>query len=109
MKPVAVGYGAGDGNPEGWPNVLRVFLSRDAGSDGRGRDTVAQIETNLDDVNPQTYEHITERLFDAGALDVALIPVIMKRGRPAIVLTCLAPCTAVDSLLNVLFAGAPSA
>jgi uncharacterized protein (DUF111 family) len=64
---------------------------------------VAQIETNLDDVNPQTYEHITERLFDAGALDVALIPVIMKRGRPAIVLTCLAPCTAVDSLLNVLF------
>ncbi|HET9868158.1 MAG TPA: nickel pincer cofactor biosynthesis protein LarC, partial [Nitrospira sp.] len=98
MKPVAVGYGAGDGNPEGWPNVLRVFLSRDAGSDGRGRDTVAQIETNLDDVNPQTYEHITERLFDAGALDVALIPVIMKRGRPAIVLTCLAPFTAVDSL-----------
>ena len=103
MKPVAVGYGAGDGNPEGWPNVLRVFLSRDAGSDGRGRDTVAQIETNLDDVNPQTYEHITERLFDAGALDVALIPVIMKRGRPAIVLTCLAPFTAVDLLLNVLF------
>lgn len=103
MKPVAVGYGAGDANPEGWPNVLRVFLSRDAAPGGRGRDTVVQIETNLDDVNPQTYEHIMERLFGAGALDVALIPAIMKRGRPAIVLTCLASFTAVDSLLDVLF------
>ncbi|HEU4501037.1 MAG TPA: nickel pincer cofactor biosynthesis protein LarC [Nitrospira sp.] len=103
MKPVAVGYGAGDANPEGWPNVLRVFLSRDAATGGRGRDTVVQIETNLDDVNPQTYEHIMERLFGAGALDVALIPAIMKRGRPAIVLTCLASFTAVDSLLDVLF------
>jgi hypothetical protein len=103
MRPTAVGYGAGDANPEGWPNVLRVFLSRDAGSGGRGRDTVVQMETNLDDVNPQTYEHIMERLFRAGALDVALIPVIMKRGRPAIVLTCLASSVAVDSLLDVLF------
>ena len=103
MRPEAVGYGAGDANPEGWPNVLRVFLSRDGDLDGRGRDTVVQMETNLDDVNPQTYEHIMERLFDAGALDVALIPVIMKRGRPAIVLTCLASSAAVESLLDVLF------
>ncbi len=103
MRPVAVGYGAGDANPEGWPNVLRVFLSRDAGPGGRDRDTVVQIETNLDDVNPQTYEHILERLFQAGALDVVLTPVIMKRGRPAIVLTCLASSAAVDSLLDVLF------
>ena len=103
MTPVAVGYGAGDANPEGWPNVLRVFLSPEGARDGWARDTVVQIETNLDDVNPQTYEHIMERLFRAGALDVTLTPVIMKRGRPAIVLACLVLPVGVDPALNVLF------
>lgn len=103
ITPIAVGYGAGDANPEGWPNVLRVFLSPEAPANGRARDTVVQIETNLDDVNPQTYEHIMERLFRAGALDVTLTPVIMKRGRPAIVLTSLVPPRGVDQVLDVLF------
>lgn len=103
MTPIAVGHGAGDANPSDWPNVLRVFLSAESGANGRERDTVVQIETNLDDVNPQTYEHIMQRLFRAGALDVTLTPVIMKRGRPAIVLTCLAPPDGVNSLLDVLF------
>lgn len=103
ITPAAVGYGAGDANPEGWPNVLRVFLSPDGAGDARIRDTVVQVETNLDDVNPQTYEHIMERLFRAGALDVTLTPAIMKRGRPAIVLNCLVPPQGVDSVLAVLF------
>jgi uncharacterized protein (TIGR00299 family) protein len=103
MTPVAVGYGAGDANPEGWPNVLRVFLARDSSHAGRGRDTVLQVETNLDDVNPQTYEHIMERLFRCGALDVTLTPVIMKRGRPGVVLTCLVGPAGIDPLLDVLF------
>jgi pyridinium-3,5-bisthiocarboxylic acid mononucleotide nickel chelatase len=103
MQPTSVGYGAGDANPEGWPNVLRVFLSRDSSRGGRGRDTVLQIETNLDDLNPQTYEHIMERLFRSGALDVTLTPVIMKRGRPGIVLTCLVAPAGLHPLLNVLF------
>jgi uncharacterized protein (TIGR00299 family) protein len=103
IRPAAIGYGAGHDDPEGWPNVLRVFLSRDGAMDGRARDTVVQIETNLDDVNPQTYEHIMERLFRAGALDVTLAPVIMKRGRPAIVLTCLVAFDGVDPVLDVLF------
>jgi uncharacterized protein (TIGR00299 family) protein len=103
IRPMAVGYGAGDADPHDWPNVLRVFLSRADVSAGRARDTVVQIETNLDDVNPQTYEHIMERLFGVGALDVTLAPVIMKRGRPAIVLTCLVPPDNVDPILNVLF------
>lgn len=103
MKPTAIGYGAGEANPEGWPNVLRVFLSRDAGESGRAHDTVLQIETNLDDVNPQTYEHIMERLFRSGALDVTLAPVIMKRGRPGIVLTCLVAPAGINAMLDVLF------
>jgi pyridinium-3,5-bisthiocarboxylic acid mononucleotide nickel chelatase len=108
MRPAAIGYGAGDANPEDWPNVLRVFLSRDAADGGRGHDTILQIETNLDDVNPQTYEHIMERLFRSGALDVTLAPVIMKRGRPGIVLTCLVAPAGIDSILNVLFEETPA-
>jgi hypothetical protein len=104
MVPAAVGYGAGEADPEGWPNALRVFLSQPVSESGRSRDTVMQLETNLDDINPQTYEHIIDRLFGQGALDVTLTPVIMKRGRPAIVLTVLVDPRRVDPILDVLFA-----
>jgi uncharacterized protein (TIGR00299 family) protein len=103
LTPSAIGYGAGDADPEGWPNVLRVFLSTLSIRQGREHDKVMQIETNLDDLNPQTYEHITERLFREGALDVTLTPVIMKRGRPGIVLTGLVRPDGVNALLDVLF------
>jgi uncharacterized protein (DUF111 family) len=103
MSPTAVGYGAADANPHDWPNVLRLFVSKSPSREGREYDKVIQIETNLDDVNPQTYEHVMERLFAQGALDVTLTPVIMKRGRPGIVVTCLAPPAHVDSVIDVLF------
>jgi uncharacterized protein (DUF111 family) len=103
LTPAAVGYGAGDQDPEGWPNVLRVFLSNEPEPIERPIDRVMQIETNLDDLNPQTYEHVMDRLFAAGALDVALIPVIMKRSRPGVVLSCLAARQHTDAVLDVLF------
>lgn len=103
MTPTAVGYGAGDADPEGWPNALRVFLARTPSRGVRERDTVLQIETNLDDVNPQIYEYVMEQLFSRGALDVTLTPVIMKRGRPGIVLTCLAAPAQLDQILDVMF------
>lgn len=104
MEPARVGYGAGDRNPEGWPNVLRIFVSDDV-PDSRRRptDCVMQIETNVDDLNPQAYEHVMEQLFAVGALDVALIPVIMKRGRPGVVLSCLVVRAHTDAVLEVLF------
>ena len=103
LTPTAVGYGAGDQDPEGWPNVLRVFLSNEPKPTDRPIDRVTQIETNLDDLNPQTYEYVMDRLFAAGALDVALIPVIMKRSRPGVVLSCLAARHHTDAVLDVLF------
>ncbi|MBU6479875.1 MAG: nickel pincer cofactor biosynthesis protein LarC [Nitrospirae bacterium] len=103
MAPTAIGYGAGDADPEGWPNTLRVFLARPSSRSARERDAVLQVETNLDDVNPQIYEHVIEQLFSRGALDVTLAPVIMKRGRPGIVLTCLVAPTQLDQILDVLF------
>src|SRR5574342_615476 len=103
MTPTAIGYGAGDADPDGWPNALRVLLARPSARGTRERDTAVQVETNLDDVNPQTYEYVMEQLFSRGALDVTLAPVIMKRGRPGIVLTCLVVPTGLHPLLNVLF------
>jgi len=97
-----VGYGAGDADTEGWPNVLRVFLADEAVSAGRPADRVVQIETNLDDLNPQAYEHVMAQLFAVGALDVALIPVIMKRSRPGVILSCLAPREQTDAVLEVV-------
>ncbi|MCP9448358.1 MAG: nickel pincer cofactor biosynthesis protein LarC [Nitrospira sp.] len=102
MKIAAVGYGAGDHNPEQWPNVLRVFLS-EATSGQPLMERILQIETNVDDLAPQVYEHVMERLFQVGALDVALTPAIMKRGRPGVVLTCLAAPERSEAILDVLF------
>lgn len=103
MTPTAIGYGAGDSDPDGWPNVLRLFLAPLSDRAGREQDTVLQVETNLDDVNPQTYEHVMEQLFAQEALDATLTPVIMKRGRPGIVVTCLVAPANVDRVLDVLF------
>jgi len=103
LTPTMVGYGAGDQDPEGWPNVLRVFLSNEPEPTAHAIDQVVHIETNLDDLNPQTYEHVMDRLFAAGAVDVALIPIIMKRGRPGVALSCLAARHHIDAVLNVVF------
>ncbi len=103
MKSVAVGYGAGDRNPEDWPNALRVFLQDEAALEVPRTEHVMQIETNLDDLNPQTYEHVMERLFDVGAMDVVLIPVVMKKSRPGVVLSCLTGQGRVDAVLEILF------
>lgn len=91
LRPRAIGYGAGSADPEGWANVLRVFLGEARLESIGATEVVCHLETNLDDVQPQTYDLVIDRLFAAGALDVTLTPVIMKRGRPGIVLGALAP------------------
>lgn len=103
LESVRVGYGAGDADPEGWPNALRVFLADEPVAIGRPTDRVVQIETNLDDLNPQAYEHVMAQLFSVGALDVALIPVIMKRSRPGVMVSCLALREQTDAVLEVMF------
>ncbi len=101
-RPNAIGYGAGSADPEGWPNVLRIFLA-DADPVSSGSDeTIVHIETNLDDLQPQAYEMVMDRLFASGALDVTLTPVIMKRGRPGVVLTALAPREKAEAVAGVV-------
>jgi uncharacterized protein (TIGR00299 family) protein len=97
----AIGYGAGTRDLPGTPNVVRCFVGRPDRT--AGDETVVQLETTIDDMSPQLYELVAERLFEAGALDVFLTPVIMKRGRPGIVVTALAAPDRVDDLARVLF------
>ena len=108
MRSLAVGHGAGDRNPEDWPNVLRVFLQDDSAPEISHTERIMQIETNLDDLNPQIYEHVMDQLFDLGAVDVALIPIVMKKSRPGVLLTCLAPKEQTNAMLEILFQETPT-
>ncbi len=103
MVPQRIGYGAGTQDPPHWPNVLRVFLGELADMTFVDVDRVLLLETNVDDLNPQIYEAVMDRLFSVGALDVTLTPVIMKRGRPGIVISVLASHPHAESVIQTLF------
>ncbi|MBQ8682219.1 MAG: nickel pincer cofactor biosynthesis protein LarC [Selenomonadales bacterium] len=98
------GYGAG-----GWdleiPNVLRMTLGtwQEEASAKSARDTKLVIETNIDDMNPQNYEYVLERLFAAGAVDAYLTPIIMKKNRPAIKISVLVDAKHFEEVSRVLF------
>jgi len=101
MTVERVGYGAGS-RELAIPNLLRCFVG-EATADADGREVVVQLETTIDDMSPQLYEPLMERLLEAGALDVFLTPVIMKRSRPGIVLTVLTVPSRVGELSTILF------
>ena len=88
---LSTGYGFGDRESD-LPNLLRVTLyeeqEKHACPYSQGR--VSVLETNIDDMNPQDYQDLEERLFGAGALDVFFTPILMKKMRPAVRLTCIA-------------------
>jgi uncharacterized protein (TIGR00299 family) protein len=105
MTVEAVGYGAGTMDLE-TPNLVRVFLGQATGP--AGRETIVQVETTVDDMQPQLWEAVMERLFDVGALDVYLTPVTMKKSRPGIVLTALCAPDRVTELSRVLFEESPT-
>lgn len=81
-----IGIGAGQRDPA-WPNIARLWLGEAVTEASR----VVQIETNIDDMNPQLYPVVVDALFAAGALDVWLTPIQMKKGRPGTLLSALAP------------------
>jgi uncharacterized protein (TIGR00299 family) protein len=107
MIPLAVGYGAGDASLPDRPNVLRVTIGRPVaaiGADtsaGQGAGAGAElwrVEANIDDMSPEMCEHAAEAAFAAGALDVWWTPIVMKKGRPALLLAALAPAAARDAV-----------
>jgi uncharacterized protein (TIGR00299 family) protein len=104
------GYGAGTRDFPGHPNVLRIVvgqaLSKTVAGEGTPTqaDTVTVLEANLDDLNPQVFGYVMDRLFEAGALDVFATPVQMKKNRPGTLLTVLATPRDADQIAQIIFA-----
>lgn len=101
----SIGYGAGNRDFKESANVLRVIIGEEVSpkSQNVNDDTITVIETNIDDMNPQFYDDVMNRLFDAGALDVTLENIIMKKGRPAMKLSVFVQNNYFDSIADVLF------
>jgi pyridinium-3,5-bisthiocarboxylic acid mononucleotide nickel chelatase len=101
MSVSRTAYGAGNKDIPGRPNVLRLMIGETASS--YDEDTSIVIETNIDDMNPQLYEHVIDKLIQQGANDAYLTPIIMKKGRPAILLSVLTDGTKESAVLDTIF------
>jgi len=101
MKVLGVGRGAGANDPAGFPNILRAFLA-EASEEPRSED-VWLIEVNLDDFPPEQFEVTFERLFSAGALDVFVVPILMKKGRPAHLLSVICAPEVREAVEEIIF------
>ena len=99
MRINHVGYGAGTADLT-IPNMLCVTLG--TSHEGHESDMATVIETNIDDMNPELYTYVSERLFAAGALDVWTAPIVMKKGRPGTQLAVLAKANSVRDLINLI-------
>ena len=102
-----IGHGAGRRDFPEQPNVLRLFVGAAVESDGTtagsARDQVWILETNLDDVPAEVIGYCYERLLAAGALDVFSTPIFMKKNRPAVMLSIVAPLESLSALEDILF------
>jgi uncharacterized protein (DUF111 family) len=98
-----IGHGAGERELLEQPNLLRVFVGTAESVNPAERDQVWVIETNLDDVPAEVIGYCFEELFAAGALDVFSTPIQMKKSRPGVLLSVLAPVSALDAVEAVLF------
>ena len=103
MTVDAVGYGAGDRILDDRPNLLRIAIGR-AIATPPASDDVVVLEATIDDSTPEIFEHVIERLLAAGAKDVFLVPVVMKKSRPAVMLRVLAAPADRDRLAGIVFA-----
>lgn len=99
MRVERIGYGAGRSElPH--PNVLRLMIGSPVAQSGVEK--VIVIETNIDDMNPQFYDYVMERLFEVGVLEVFLTPLLMKKNRPATLLTVICTSTKLNSVTEFL-------
>lgn len=87
MTVTQSGYGLGSRDPGGYPNVVALRVGEVAGSPGAT--TLSLVETNIDDMNPEAFPYVAERLFELGARDVWLTPINMKKGRTGVMLAAL--------------------
>lgn len=103
MTLLAVGYGAG-GRDLPIPNLIRLLIGDQATPAHLGVESVVVLETNIDDLNPQVYDYVMARLFKAGALDVFLEPIQMKKNRPGTLLRVICRPGDTGPLTDILLA-----
>ncbi|MFP3879577.1 MAG: nickel pincer cofactor biosynthesis protein LarC [Dehalococcoidia bacterium] len=84
-----VGYGAGTRDFTAWPNVMRIWIGEEI--EPAGTEDLILLETNIDDMSPEIYGYLMDRLFAMQAIDVWFTPIQMKKNRPAVMLGVLAP------------------
>jgi pyridinium-3,5-bisthiocarboxylic acid mononucleotide nickel chelatase len=102
MRVRKIGYGAGSRQYENHPNLLRALYG-DLLDEAILRETVLVLETTIDDMNPQLYGHLMERLFAAGALEVFYTSIQMKKNRPGTMVTIICPEPRLDAVTAVIF------
>lgn len=99
--PKEVGFGAGTKSIKGWPNVLRLIV---ADVDDKSiSEKLVMLEANIDDLNPEIYPYLMEKILDLGAKDVFLTQIIMKKGRPGIKLSIMSESGLIAKLEELLF------
>jgi pyridinium-3,5-bisthiocarboxylic acid mononucleotide nickel chelatase len=102
IKIEKTAYGIGHKEHPLIPNLLRVFLGEKSVLPDSGHNAL-QLECNIDDMNPEFFEFISERLFNAGASDVFLSNIIMKKGRPGVVMNVICETEKAESMKSIIF------
>ncbi len=102
MRVENVGYGAGTREIPQIPNILRVMVGELV--QGYDDDESLIVETNIDDMNPEIYPFVIDRLLSSGAQDAYMVPLIMKKGRPGILLSALVGRERLENVLQTFFA-----
>lgn len=101
MEIEKIGYGAGSKELNEFPNLLQVFLGKM--NSRYEMDIVTVIETNIDDASPIIYENLVSKLLKEGCMDVFITPVLMKKTRPAVLLTAIAEKQNVEKVIDTIF------
>lgn len=102
LQPEGIGHGAGSRDTPGRPNVLRLIVGRSA--DAQAAERIVVIESEIDDMSPQLFGPLIDRLLAAGAVDVYYTAIQMKKGRPGTLLTALVAADRRPAVEDVLFA-----
>ncbi len=97
----SIGYGAGTKEFAQIPNLLRVVIGEIASN--VEQEQIVTVETNIDDMNPQIYPYLIEKLLASGAHDAYLVPIIMKKGRPGILLSVMVGTERLDAITQIIY------